>query len=146
MCSFSTPMSHSREDGVTIRNRLFGKNRKASLQHLGIALVLFVVIFGVHYLMRLFSYYPIPIAPSTAVVIVSLGLVASALTAYRNNGLIVSILLAISPPLSLVTAMEILELTYPRAPYWILVSGAVTIGVATGVGGYLLGVSAARLE
>lgn len=139
-------MSSSTEDSVTIRNRIFGKNRKVSLQHLGIALVLFVVIFGVHYLMQFFNYYPVPIGPSATVVIIGIGLVASALIAYWNNGLAVSIFLAISPPLSLVTAMDVLELTYPRAPYWMLASGAIGIGLVVGVGGYLLGVVAARTE
>lgn len=137
-------MSHSKKDSVTIRNRLFGKDRKSSLYHLGMVLVLFVVIFGVHFVQRFLNYYLIPIGPSTAIIIVGIGLVASTLAAYWNDGLVVSLLLSISPPLALVTAMEFLELTYPRAPYWMLASVAIGIGLVVGVGGYFLGVVASR--
>lgn len=137
-------MPHSKKDSLTIRNRLFGKNRKSSLYHLVVALVLFVVIFGVHFVQHLLNYYLIPIGPSTAIIIVGIGLVASTLGAYRNDGLGASLLLSISPPLALVTAIEVLELTYPRAPYWMLASVAIGIGLAVGVVGYLLGVVASR--
>lgn len=139
-------MSRTKENGVTIRNRIFGNDRRTSLHHLGIALALFVAIFGAYYLMSFFNSYLIPFGPATFVVIVGIGLIASVLSAYWNNGLVVSFLLAISAPLSLVTAVDVLELAAPRAPYLVLASWAIAFGLGIGICGYLLGVVAAWLE
>lgn len=146
MRNYSTYMSQSNKDSISVQDRFLGTDRRTSLRYLGISLVIFVVIFGIHLFMHFFNLYLVPIGPSTAVIIVGIGLLASALAAYWNNGLIISIFLSISPLLSLVTAVEFLELTYPRAPFWMLANTAIAIGFAVGVLGYLLGIVVAWAE
>lgn len=130
----------------TAREYLLGDDSKTAIRYLGIALGVFAFIIGVHLLMGFLNYYPMPVGPLTAVVLIGVGFVAAILNAYWNNGVLISLALAISPPLALVTAVEVLELTYPRAPYWLLASGAISVGVLVGSVGYLLGLVGAQTE
>lgn len=130
----------------TARKYLLGYDSKTAIRYLGIALGVFAFTFGIHLLMSTINYSPIPIGPSTAVVFVGIGFVAAILNAYWNNGLVISFALAISPPLALVTAVEVLELTYPRAPFWLLASWAIGVGIIVGGVGYLLGLTGAQTQ
>lgn len=130
----------------TARKYLVGNDGKTAIRYLGIAVGVFAFILGSHLLMSFLNYSPIPIGPPTAVVLIGVGFVAAILNAYWNNGVVISLALAISPPLALVTAVEVLELTSPRAPHWLLASWAIGIGVLVGGVGYLLGLAGAQTE
>lgn len=119
----------------TARIYLLGDDSKTATRYLGIAWGIFAFIIGVHLVMSSIDYYPIPIGPPTAVVLIGVSFVAAILNAYWNNGMVISFALAISPPLALVTALEVLELTYPRAPFWLLASGAIGAGFLSGASG-----------
>lgn len=122
---------------------LLGRDRTTTFRHLGAALGLFVAVFVLYFSMNFFQYYVVPFGPSTVVLVVGVGLISSVINAYWNNGVFVSVALAVTPPVALVTAVEVFELAAPRYPFLKLVGFAAAVGLPVGVCGYLLGVFAA---
>jgi hypothetical protein len=128
---------------------LFGRDRSRSGRYLGAGLGVFVAVLGLMGLVWAVSRmgFSIPVSGLWllwTVAFVTVGL--PAVQAYRNDGLLVSVVLGLPVPLAFYLVLTGFDLVYPSESLVWGVGTAVSFGVPAGLLGFLLGSGARRLR
>jgi hypothetical protein len=131
------------------RPLLFGRSRARSRRFLAAGLGLFVGILGLMGLVGILTRIGLSVPVSGfwllwTVAFVTVGL--PAVQAYRNDGLLVSVVLGLPVPLAFYLVLTAFDLVYPSEDLLWGVGAALSFGVPAGLLGFAVGVGARRLR
>ena len=131
------------------RPLLFGRSRARSRRFLAAGLGLFVGTLGLMGLVGILTRIGLSIPVSGfwllwTVAFVTVGLPAA--QAYRNDGLLVSVVLGLPVPLAFYLVLTVFDLVYPSESLLWGVGTALSFGVPAGLLGFVLGAGARRLR
>ena len=135
--------------GPDDRPLLFGRSRTRSRRYLAGALGVFLATLGLMGLVGVVGSLGISIPISGfwllwAVALVTVGL--PAVQAYRNDGLLVSIVLGIPVPLAFYLVLTGFDLIYPNEGLLWGIGTALSFGAPAGLLGFVLGVGVRRVR